>query len=274
LAVAAAAIAIIVFWDEIVAVWKAAVDIMVGVIEDFAEFFRFVWNETGAFLTGLFNLWLDAWKFLIGGFVTIVSKIGSVLAAPFVFAFEVISSVIGGIVDAIGGLVDLVGGALTSAFEFLGEVATAVGDAIMFVFRLVQAVLEPIVAFLIKAKEIAGDVFDFVSDIGGSIVDFGAGIGEAAFDAFGDEGGVTTAGSIAAGRGKFGAGNVAPVSPVVATAGAGGPAETRVTVAGGKTEVTSNIKIELDGEVVATAVTKQLAEDGRRRSQPTPGGID
>ena len=65
-----------------------------------------------------------------------------------------------------------------------------------------------------------------------------------------------------------------PISPVVATGAAPGPTQTIVTVAGGKTEVTSNIKIELDGEVVANAVTKQLAEDGRRRSQPTPGGID
>ena len=262
------ATAIIIFWDDIVAAWRAAVDIMVGVIEDFVEFFRFVFNETALFLETIANAWVDLWTAVFTAIGQIALKIGSVLIAPFVFAFKVVRSIIGGIVDVIGGLINLIGGALTSVFEFFGSIATAVGDAIVFVFQFVASVIEKIVEFLKDLRDIAEGVINAAKEAGGFVL--------GAIDVGGIKGGAKFVEREAARVSPVReAPTLIPISPIVATAAASGRERaTNVTVAGGTTEVTSNIKIELDGEVVANAVTKQLAEDGRRRSQPTPGGID
>jgi len=58
-----------------------------------------------------------------------------------------------------------------------------------------------------------------------------------------------------------------------AAAGGGGGAP-NVTVQGGRTELTSRITVELNDEVLAEAVEKQMVDDASRRSQAGPGGID
>lgn len=274
LAIAALTAVIIIFWDDIVAAWQAAVDFMVGVIEDFVDFFRTLWNDTGAIIRGIISLYIDLWK----GFLGVMKKFGlflvDVLTFPYRMAFKAWKAIFEAVVDVMRGVADFVVGVFADAFEFLGEVATGVASSIMFVFGLVRTVLEPIVEFLREAAQLAKDVFGFASGVVGSVTGFGGDIGEGLFNLVGGDGGVSDAGTIAQGRRTFSGSSAIPTSPLVATGAQRGAGATTVTVEGGKTELTSNIRVELDGEVIATAVAKQNAEDARRRSQTTPGGID
>ena len=264
LAVALAATAIIVFWDEIVQAWEFAVGVMVGIIFGIVGIFQFVgkqivaaWQATVDFLVDVIEGYVNLFKFVWG-------KIIGIVVAVFGFVAGIVSSVIDAIIDTIGGLIDLVGGALTTAFEFFGGVASTIGDAILTVFRFVASVIEKMIQFIRDAFELAVRVKNFVGSIGEDVTAIGFQELEKRRIA------LEVAGVEGAPPGEF---NIPP-SPIVAAATALAAPPPNVTVAGGKTEVTSNIKLELDGEVIANVVTKQLAEDGRRRSQPTAGGID
>jgi len=236
-----------------VAFWWLAI---IGLIIGAAYLIWDNWEAISGFMVDAFE-WVtdkiaDGFLWLVGMFKTIGKILFKIFIQPYITAFNIVVAILGKIRDgfvAVGGFIVTVWegivSALTPVFDFVMGIMSSIGDFIDWLIGKIE--------WVISKAEAVGGVF---SDIGGGFMDGIGAVGDFAGDIVGGSNSSVIENAISAQRQQEGiSAQVAPSQNNVFNAMAGGSKATPINL---------TLNTNVDGEIVASATKKFMADEKNR----------